>query len=107
MGLARSLWKGWPSPHRGNSTLGQARNRRLDDRGQDRGRPPAAAALQEREVDWRRVGRLGDLVGRRAIGKGDWDRALRRPRPAPDLREALSQERRRSGTDQVSAWAQL
>jgi len=48
---------------------------------------------------------LGDLVGRRAIGEADWNRTLRRPRPAPDLREALSQERRRSGTDQVSAWA--
>src|SRR6202165_2265644 len=41
MGLARSLWKGRPSSNRGNSTLGQARNRRLDDRGQDRGRPLA------------------------------------------------------------------
>ena len=48
---------------------------------------------------------LGDLVRRRAIGKADWNRTLRRPRPAPDLRETLSQERRRSGTDQVSAWA--
>src|SRR5277367_207696 len=104
MGLARSLWEGRPSPNRGNSTLGQARNRRLDHRGQDRGRPLAATAFQEREVDWRRVGRLGDLVGRRAIGKADWDRELRRPRPAPDLREALSQKRWRFGTDQVSAW---
>jgi site-specific recombinase XerD len=57
----RSLWEGRPSPHRGDSALGQARNRRLDDSGQDRGRPLTAAAYQEREVDWRRVGRLGDL----------------------------------------------
>ncbi len=32
-----------------------------------------------------------DLVGRGAIGKADWNRTLRRPRPAPDLRKALSQ----------------
>jgi hypothetical protein len=89
MGLARSLWEGRPSPNGGDSALGQARNRRLDDRGQDRGRPPAAAALEERKVGRRRAGRLGDLVGRRAVGKADWDRTLRGTRPAPDLRQAL------------------
>src|SRR5258708_25506233 len=91
MALARSLWEGRPSPNRGNSTLGQARNRRLDDSGQYRGRPLAAAAFQKWEVDWRRAGRLGDLVGRRAIRKADRDRTLRRPRSAPDLRKALPQ----------------
>jgi site-specific recombinase XerD len=53
MGLARSLWEGRPSPHRRDSYLGQAWNRRLDDRGEDRGRPPAAAAFQERQGDRR------------------------------------------------------
>jgi len=36
MGLARSSWQGEPSPHRGDSGLGQAWNRRLDDSGEDR-----------------------------------------------------------------------
>jgi integrase len=31
------------------------------------------------------------------------DRAFRRPRPAPDLREAVSEERRGSGADQIPA----
>jgi hypothetical protein len=51
---------------------------------------------------------LGDwaiLVGRRAICQGDWDRAIRGARSAPDMCEALSQEWWRSGTDQVLTWA--
>jgi integrase len=32
---------------------------------------------------------LGDLVGRRAVGEADWNRTLRRPRPAPDLRQCM------------------
>ena len=47
--------------------LGQAGNQRLDGSGEDRGRPLAAAVLQEREADRRRAGRLGDLVGRRVV----------------------------------------
>jgi integrase len=47
------------------------------------------------------------LVGRRAICEGDWNRALRGTRSAPDVREALPQERRRSGADQISPWTQL
>jgi integrase len=35
--------------------------------------------------------------------RGDRDRRVRGPRPAPDLRQALPQERRRSGADQVPA----
>jgi hypothetical protein len=38
--------RGWPSLNRGNSTLGQALNQRLDDSGQDRGRTPAANAIK-------------------------------------------------------------
>jgi hypothetical protein len=48
------------------------------------------------------LGDGGHLVGRRAIGKADWDRTLRCIRPAPDLREVPSQEWRRPGADQVS-----
>ncbi len=56
MGSAGSAWQGRPSPHRGDTALGQARNRRLDDRCQDRGRPFATTALEERKIDRRRAG---------------------------------------------------
>jgi integrase len=35
------------------------------------------------------LGDWGHLVCRRAICKRDWNRTLRRPRSAPDMREAL------------------
>jgi integrase len=51
---------------------------------------------------------IGDELGDWAIwsvveqsAKRDWNRTLRRTRSAPDVREALSQEWRRSGTNQV------
>ena len=65
----------------------------------------AATALEERKGDRRRAGRLGHLVGCRAICEGDWNRTLRCARSAPDMCEALPQEWWRFGTDQVLTWA--
>ena len=84
--------------------LGQAGNQLLDERGRNRGRPAAAVDLEGRK-DRRHLERLGGLVGRRAIGERDRDRALRGPRPPPDLRQALPEGGRRSRTDQVLAGA--
>src|ERR1700736_5069624 len=68
--------------------LGQTGNQRLDDRCRHRGRPTTAIHLEGREGR-REPERLGCLVCSRAIGEGDWDRAIRSPRPAPDLRECM------------------
>src|SRR5271163_2438993 len=78
--------------------LGQAGNQLLDERGRNRGRPAAAVDLEGRK-DRRYIERLGGLVGRRAIGERDWDRALRGPRPPPDMRQALPEGGRRPRTD--------
>jgi hypothetical protein len=52
-------------------------------------------------------GRLGDLGRGAVIRERDRDRALRRPRSAPDMREALPQKWRRPGADQVPARPRL
>jgi hypothetical protein len=77
--------------------LDQAGNQCLNDRCRHRGGPTAEIDLQRWE-SWRESARLGGLVHGRAIGKGDWDRAIRSPRPARDLSEALPEDRWRPGT---------
>ena len=51
------------------------------------------------------LGRPVDLVGRRALRQGDRDQELRRPRPAPDLRQVVPEVGRGPRADQVPARA--
>jgi hypothetical protein len=61
----------------------------------------------ERRQGQRQHERLGRLVRGRAVRQTDRDRAVRSARPAPHLRQALPEEWRRPGTDQVTPGTQL
>jgi hypothetical protein len=73
-------------------------------------KPRCLAAVRyvlERNIIWgdavtlKSVGEQPDYIGR-AVRQTDRDRAVRGARPAPHLRQALPEEWRRPGTDQVS-----
>ncbi len=104
LGPGRSPREGKAGPHGCGSALGQAGDQRLDGRGRDR-RGAAAPAHPEGRKAGGDSERLGYLVRRYGIRSRDRDRALRRPRSAPHLREALPQGRRGPRTDQVPARA--
>lgn len=106
LGASRSGRKGKTHSYRGGPGLGQAGSRRLEDRRRHRSRS-AAATDREGRQGRRKPGRLGGVIGCRAIGQGDQHRALRRSRAAQNLRQTLSEVGRRPGADQVFAGAQL
>jgi len=94
LGPGRSGGEGKTGPHGCGSALGQAGYQRLDGRGRDRRGAAAAVHWKRRQADRERFERLGRLGCGATVCSGDRDRALRRPRPPPHLRQTLPQGRR-------------
>ena len=73
----------------------------------DRGGPAAPVYPERRQAGRERSQRLGRLGCGATVCQRDWNRAVRRPRSPPYLRQALQEGWRRSRTDKVPAWALL